>query len=78
MVKCECRCGNDAMVAHVDLIGTDATVALCKNCEVAFVSLSLSKAQFFGLLRSGHTTDEHMLHSDFYDEENGKALQPRG
>lgn len=73
-MKCETNCGNNIQVIHIE-IPEGHTYKLCKNCECAFVNLALSKKQFFGLLREGHTTAEHMLHSDFYTE-SGLALQP--
>ena len=78
--ECECDCGNDANVMHEDLdalnsIGLPLKYFLCKNCEMDFVNIALSKEQFKALLKHGHTTKEFMLHGDYYDEE-GTALQP--
>ena len=75
MMECEACRKNDAQVCHTDLYDKTQTY-LCKNCEVAYVNLSLTKKQFFNMIKSGHTTKEFMLHSDFYDEE-GVALQGR-
>jgi hypothetical protein len=36
----------------------------------------LKQEQFFALISNGHTTKEFPLHSDFYDEKTGEALQP--
>lgn len=73
---CECGCGNYALVIHTDLL-QNCRYKLCKNCEMAFVNLALSPEQFFSLIEKGHTTREHMLHEDFYDEKTGEALQPQ-
>ena len=74
--KCECGCGNDAQVIHIEL-PQGHTYKLCKNCEIRFVNYFLSPEQFFTLLKNGHDVNEFMLHDDFYDEDTGKALQPR-
>ena len=76
MKKCECGCGSEAQVMHVDLYNGH-TYFLCSNCEIPFVMNSLSKKQFKALIKNGHTTKEFALHEDFYDEETGEALQPR-
>jgi hypothetical protein len=73
--KCECGCCHEAQVMHEDLYDHKKTF-LCKNCEVRYVTISLKSDQFFSLLKNKHTTKEFMLHSDFYDEDSGEALQP--
>lgn len=74
--KCECGCKNYAQVMHKDLY-TNIKTFLCKNCEISYVLTALSKEQFFALLKNGHKTNEFMLHSDFYDDKTGEALQPK-
>lgn len=50
---------------------------LCHNCLIELVNLELNQQQFRSLIRHGHSVNEFLLHSDFYDE-RGRALQPRG
>ena len=45
---------------------------VCSNCLHRLTSFSLSKTQFLNLLKNGHTTDEFLLHDDFYDIEGNK------
>ena len=74
-MKCECDCGNKAQLVRTDVLG-NCRYLVCANCEIDLVNISLSKKQFMALLKNGHTTEEHSLHDDFYDEK-GTALQPR-
>lgn len=59
------------------LSDNDYQYKVCANCLPALVNTALSPTQFFNLIRNGHTTKEHLLHGDFYDDETGEALQPR-
>ena len=77
MKKCECGCGHEAQIIQVDLYHGD-TYFLCANCHTALVLKSLSKKQFFALIKCGHTVQEFELHEDFYDAKTGMALQPNG
>jgi len=71
---CEC-CGK--FPHQYTLSDNDYKYQVCANCLSALVNTALSPAQFFSLIRAGHTTKEHLLHGDFYDDETGEALQPR-
>jgi hypothetical protein len=71
---CEC-CGKSPH--QYTLSDNDYKYQVCANCLLALVNTALSPAQFFSLIRNGHTTKEHLLHGDFYDDETGEALQPR-
>ena len=72
---CEC-CGE--YPHQYTLSDNDYKYQVCANCLLALVNTALSPAQFFSLIRNGHTTKEFLLHGDFYDDETGEALQPRG
>lgn len=71
---CEC-CGK--YPHQYTLSDNDYEYKVCANCLPALVNTALSPTQFFNLIRNGHTTKEHLLHGDFYDDETGEALQPR-
>ncbi len=75
-MKCECGCGSETQIVYVDLL-SNCNYSLCSNCMLPFVLTALTPDQFFALLERGHTTKEFQLHSDFYDEETGEALQPK-
>ena len=75
-MKCECGCGSKAQVVHTELLG-DNRYILCRNCELLFVTNSLTPEMFNSMLKNGHKTSEFMLHSDFYDKFTGEALQPK-
>lgn len=49
---------------------------LCANCLIDLVNLSLTSGHFKNLIRAGHSSNDFMIHGDFYDEE-GCALQPK-
>ena len=74
-MKCECGCGNDAQIGWVERGSDEKLYCLCHNCVIPFANLSLKKKQYLALLKAGHTADEFMIHSDFYDSD-GTALQP--
>jgi len=74
--QCECGCGSEAQVMHTDLY-QNYKYLLCKNCEVLFVNNALTPEMFKSMIENGHSSDEFMLHSDFYDEDTGEAIQPR-
>jgi len=74
--KCEACEDYEAQVKLTDLYDGIETF-ICQNCLVSYVDLNLSSEQFFNLLKNKHTTEEFMLHSDFYDKDTGEALQPR-
>lgn len=71
---CDC-CGK--YPHQYTLSDNDYEYKVCANCLPALVNTALSPTQFFNLIRNGHTTKEHLLHGDFYDDETGEALQPR-
>ena len=75
MKKCEI-CGHELQWELKDMYDEKCIYKLCSNCLFKLVNLMLSKKEFFKLLKNGHTTDEHLLHGDFYDENSGEALQP--
>jgi len=72
-MKCECGCGNDT---HLMLIDRKTIYNVCHNCMIDLINLNLSKEQFAELIANDHTTDQFLLHDDFYDSK-GRALQPR-
>lgn len=71
---CECCAESPHQYTLKD---NDYEYKVCANCLPALVNTALSPTQFFNLIRNGHTTKEHLLHGDFYDDETGEALQPR-
>lgn len=54
----------------------ETTYKVCSNCVIPLINCSLSKEQFFNLIKNGHNDKEFLLHSDYYI--NGIALQPVG
>jgi hypothetical protein len=55
----------------------DSTYILCPNCLIELIGVCLTPKHFFNLLHNGHKVKEFYLHSDFYDELTGKAIQPK-
>ncbi len=74
-MKCE-ACGGIISLIKLNMLN-GVVYTLCMNCHVALTNYSLSKSQFFQLLKNGHTDVEFFLHCDFYDDETGEALQPQ-
>lgn len=74
---CECCVLHPVQYTLKDPGRTPAEYHVCANCLPALVNTALSPVQFFNLIRNGHTTKEHLLHGDFYDDETGEALQPK-
>ena len=72
-MKCECCKSKSQWTLKSQYGGMDYNV--CSNCLTDLVNCHLSKKQFKEILKSGHTTDEFLLHEDFYDE-TGLMLQP--
>ena len=73
--ECECQCCITSN-RSTTIIHRNVVYYVCSGCAVDLFNLNLSKVQFFLLLENGHTTDEFLLHCDFYDERTGEALQP--
>lgn len=73
MVKCDC-CNNESQWVLKSVYG-DKDYNVCSNCLSDLTNFHLSKKQFKNILKAGHSTDEFLLHDDFYDE-NGQMLQP--
>jgi len=76
----KCQCCNEFDEQWV-LSGVAGRVAedyhICSNCLMYLVNSALTPEMFFNLLKNGHSTREHLLHDDFYDEDTGKAMQPK-
>ncbi len=69
---CEiCGCAIEWILKDVE---ESVIYKVCSDCIIPLVSCSLSKEQFFNLIKSGHNNKEFLLHSDYYV--NGIALQP--
>lgn len=74
MKRCEACDSFEVQWNLADSYDKKVVYRVCTNCLDDLVNLSLSKKQFFNLLDNGHDPCEHLLHSDFYDD-NGNALQ---
>lgn len=68
---CQC-CG-----CETDIIINDGGIEyiLCYNCASSLINLNLTSKQFHKILMNGHSTEEFLLHDDFYDKK-GDAIQP--
>lgn len=73
-IRQELKCEACSHMAQNILIN-DAVYYLCSNCLFEIITHNLSPEGFKSLLKAGHTAEEFLLHSDFFDEE-GNALQP--
>lgn len=65
--------GRPEVLWHLCREGEEYT--LCSYSLDALLLHSLTPTQFHGLLGSGHTPEEFLLHADFYDQD-GDALRP--
>lgn len=72
--KCE-ACDKEYISVVMNELKTDEeTYVVCANCLISLVCRDLSSEQYKNLLKNGHSAEEFLLHSDFYDED-GNALQ---
>ena len=74
MTKEKCQaCEKGPVQWHLkSAYGYEPAYDVCSCCLMKLVDNSLSKKQFFGLLKNGHTAKEYLLHEDFYDAETGE------
>ena len=78
-MKCEiCKRFDEQWELKDTLRTNGVSYHVCSNCLVGLVNLELKPEEFKQILKSGHTVEEYLLHEDFYDEDTGEALQPRG
>lgn len=58
--------------------GVPQTYVVCPNCSNSLITHSLSPTQFLRAKALGGDVRRHLLHDDFYNSDNGVALQPKG
>jgi len=71
MVLSDHPAGVDKLPSHIQEV-----YVACPNCLVRLVTHSLTPQQYLRAKQAGRDMDRYYLHSDFYDQDTGTALQP--